>query len=358
MEVFFYIFIFIFWVLFWSFASVVIDRLKNKKSWIISGRSECPKCNHILNSIDLVPLFWFLINKWKCKYCKTKISYIYPILEVSMWFMFFLTTYFLIDLNKIFIFDTFEIFKIIFFLLFWFFTIVYVFYDILYLEIPDSIMIILIIMSFFWIIYSWYNNNFVLFETLKINYIFVLKDFLIFSFLIFWSILAYYFIMLKWLKEIYDLLILLIIWWIILFLQFWLNIDFTSNPIWLAILGSYLVFLFLFLQIFISGGSWMWWGDLRIWILLWMIMWFNFSFQSVMVAYIWGSIIWIILILIHKIKNYYSHVKIIKKEVMSIIWKEQNISFETKMAFWPFLAIWIYIILFFPNFIINIFSIK
>jgi prepilin signal peptidase PulO-like enzyme (type II secretory pathway) len=34
--------------MFGSFSSVIISRLKNGKSGIASGRSECPKCHHVL----------------------------------------------------------------------------------------------------------------------------------------------------------------------------------------------------------------------------------------------------------------------------------------------------------------------
>lgn len=356
MEI-FLVFIFILWIFFWSFASVVIDRLKNSKTWIFNWRSECPKCLHKLNFIDLIPIFWYILNKWKCRYCKEKISYIYPILEISMWFMFFLTTYLLIDIDKIFFLDYFEIWKMIFFLLFWFFTIVYVFYDILYLEIPDSILFILIFMSFLSIFLWYFNNNLLFFDTLRLENTYFNYD-LYLVWLLFLIISSFYFIMLKWLKEIYDLIILFIIWVIIAFIQFYLKIDLTSSIVWSAILWSYFVFLFLFLQIFLSWWSWMWWGDLRIWILLWMIMWFSFSFQSVLISYTFWSVIWIIILLYFKTKTYYIYQKQIKKQVNNLLWDKDNISFDTKMAFWPFLAIWIYVVLFFQIFVEDIFKLN
>ncbi len=56
---------------------------KNKVSLsIISGRSICPNCLHILSPRDLVPVFSWVILRGKCRYCKTKISWQYPVIEI------------------------------------------------------------------------------------------------------------------------------------------------------------------------------------------------------------------------------------------------------------------------------------
>ena len=101
MELFYYVYLFIFWTLFWSFSSVIISRIKNHKSWIIAWRSECPKCKHKLWILDLFPIFSYLSTLGKCRYCHKKISILYPILEFSLWIIFVLTSYFLIDFNQI-----------------------------------------------------------------------------------------------------------------------------------------------------------------------------------------------------------------------------------------------------------------
>ncbi len=48
---------------------------------IARGRSHCPFCKHTLSALDLVPLFSFLFLGGKCRYCKTKISARYPVVE-------------------------------------------------------------------------------------------------------------------------------------------------------------------------------------------------------------------------------------------------------------------------------------
>lgn len=75
-------------LIFWSFWSVILSRwaesedLKQASS-IISWRSECPYCKTVLQAQDLIPLVSFFLQKWRCRYCKRKISRFYPILELG-----------------------------------------------------------------------------------------------------------------------------------------------------------------------------------------------------------------------------------------------------------------------------------
>ena len=88
----FYIFIFILGLIIGSFLNVVILRLKNGKS-IVKSRSHCPNCNHVLEARDLWPLISFVLSHGKCRYCKDKISWQYPIIELSTGLLFVLATY-------------------------------------------------------------------------------------------------------------------------------------------------------------------------------------------------------------------------------------------------------------------------
>lgn len=49
---------------------------------VAKGRSKCRSCEHMLHSIDLVPLFSFLFQKGKCRYCKAKIPSRYFTVEL------------------------------------------------------------------------------------------------------------------------------------------------------------------------------------------------------------------------------------------------------------------------------------
>ena len=64
-----------------SFLNVVIYRLPNEMS-ILRPRSFCPKCKNLIPWQSNIPLVSFLIQKGKCSFCSTKISFRYPIVEL------------------------------------------------------------------------------------------------------------------------------------------------------------------------------------------------------------------------------------------------------------------------------------
>ncbi len=63
-----------------SFLNVVVLRAPKRKS-IVSDRSHCPKCKHILCVWDLIPVWSFLFLRGRCRYCKKRISWQYPLVE-------------------------------------------------------------------------------------------------------------------------------------------------------------------------------------------------------------------------------------------------------------------------------------
>jgi len=70
-----------------SFLNVIIYRLPEKKS-IIYPPSHCPKCGKRLKIIDLIPVLSYLSTGGKCRYCNTKISIQYPLVEILTGFLF------------------------------------------------------------------------------------------------------------------------------------------------------------------------------------------------------------------------------------------------------------------------------
>lgn len=77
---------------FGSFVNALVWRIhkqskagkKNKDKYSISkGRSMCVDCGHILSAKDLVPIFSWMSQKGKCRYCKKPISWQYPVVEVA-----------------------------------------------------------------------------------------------------------------------------------------------------------------------------------------------------------------------------------------------------------------------------------
>ncbi|MFA9399268.1 MAG: A24 family peptidase [Clostridiaceae bacterium] len=75
-----YIYIFVVGIVLGSFLNVVILRVPEDKS-IIYPPSHCTNCGNRLKIIDLIPIFSYVFLGGKCRYCKEKISPIYPLIE-------------------------------------------------------------------------------------------------------------------------------------------------------------------------------------------------------------------------------------------------------------------------------------
>lgn len=80
MHIFLTVFFTLFGSLLGSFCNVVILRSAAGKS-VVFPPSACPKCNHRLYSIDLIPVFSWIFLLGRCRYCKEPISYQYPLVE-------------------------------------------------------------------------------------------------------------------------------------------------------------------------------------------------------------------------------------------------------------------------------------
>ncbi len=310
--------LFIFWTMFGSFASVIIYRIKSGEGWIATGRSHCKTCERNLSAIELVPIFSWLIQKWKCRGCRKKISSIYPLLELTMWVLFMWVWYFMIDMSSLIAGSNFEIARLFFFLSIIFLTVIYVYYDILYLEIPESILLIVNIWVLIALIFqTWFtqilDTQLVFFPWMEfINGANNIWLQIWVSLFIFWGL---YVIMTRWLREIYDLILLLWLWGILLASNYYIfsnsmTLPFES-PLMSAMLWAMALFSFFFAQIFVSGGNWMWAWDLRIAILSGMICGIYLTLPAGFITYISGSIIWVWLIMssraIHWFKNKMNH---------------------------------------------------
>lgn len=49
---------------------------------MVTGRSECPHCKKLLQWYDLIPVLSFIVLAGKCRNCKKKISFQYPVIEL------------------------------------------------------------------------------------------------------------------------------------------------------------------------------------------------------------------------------------------------------------------------------------
>lgn len=99
-----YLIIFIIGTIFWSLWSVLLTRLedgfdRNKIKGILFWFSKCPHCHKRLKAKNLIPILSFLWQNGKCEYCKTKISWQYPILEISSGIVFIFSYYLVFDIG-------------------------------------------------------------------------------------------------------------------------------------------------------------------------------------------------------------------------------------------------------------------
>lgn len=76
------LFFLLFGLIIGSFLNVLILRLPKEENSSLMTRSYCPKCGKLVAWYDNIPLLSFIILKAKCRYCKAKISWQYPLIEL------------------------------------------------------------------------------------------------------------------------------------------------------------------------------------------------------------------------------------------------------------------------------------
>jgi leader peptidase (prepilin peptidase)/N-methyltransferase len=74
-------FVFLFGLIIGSFLNVCILRIPSGKS-IVLPASACPKCSEAIRPYDNIPVLSYLLLGGKCRGCKTKISPMYPLVEL------------------------------------------------------------------------------------------------------------------------------------------------------------------------------------------------------------------------------------------------------------------------------------
>jgi prepilin signal peptidase PulO-like enzyme (type II secretory pathway) len=132
-----------------SFLNVVICRLQTKEL-ILFSRSHCPKCRAVLRWYDLIPVLSFLIQRGKCRYCGKRISWQYPIVEISTACLFLLIFNFkFLILNEFLILNFINLFY--YFFIVSLLIIIFV-YDLKHYIIPDKIVYPAILVSGIWLL--------------------------------------------------------------------------------------------------------------------------------------------------------------------------------------------------------------
>lgn len=135
-------FIFFLGLFFGSFLNVLADRLpRNEK---ITGRSQCENCHKTLSWKDLIPVISFVYLRGRCRYCGSKLSLQYPIVEILTGTLFAFTIYNLPFTSPV----TNHLISSIYYLIMVSSLIVVFFADLKYGIIPDKIVLPAIFVSF------------------------------------------------------------------------------------------------------------------------------------------------------------------------------------------------------------------
>ncbi|MBS9782433.1 MAG: prepilin peptidase [Arcobacter sp.] len=147
------VFSFIFGVLIGSFLNVLIVRLPQKKD-IVFLRSHCSKCKHTLSWSENIPLISYIFLKGRCSSCKEKISFQYFFVEfISGLLSLFLYLY--LGLG----------YELLYMALFIYLLITLSFIDFKYKAVPDYLLLLAFILSFF-------ASNFTVIESFKNAFLF------------------------------------------------------------------------------------------------------------------------------------------------------------------------------------------
>lgn len=291
------IYVFFIGTIFWSFWSVLVERIHSGKKGIVLGRSECPLCKHTLSWYELFPIFSWIFLGWKCKKCKASIHWFYPFIEIiTGWTFLVLFTKFLPIIDSI--------FWIALLLFITFLLIVVMVYDIKYMEIPDKIMIPVLFLTVLILCFESFWNLF-----------YTLSGETLYQHML-WGVILYTFFYLQiFLPESYHALL-----------------EKKWKYLWELIITYILFPISIVYWYFFPGKNasddeemeyaWIGWWDLRLALFLWLSLGITGWIAAIIISYIIGSIFWIGILLIHKKRN-------------------------IRIPFWPFLVIgWILAILF------------
>lgn len=137
LEGFNYLLLFILGAVFGSFLNVVIKRVPKSIS-IVSPRSYCFSCENTIKWYHNIPLISYLMLKGQCSYCEEKIPVTYFIVELLTACITIILFYKLgVSLD------------LLFSLLLFYTLIVLAFIDIEYKAVPDTILLLVLILGFF-----------------------------------------------------------------------------------------------------------------------------------------------------------------------------------------------------------------
>jgi prepilin signal peptidase PulO-like enzyme (type II secretory pathway) len=127
-----------------SFLNVVILRLNTERSF--GGRSACMTCQSQLRWYELIPVFSFLALFGRCRTCKTKISFQYPLVELACGIVF---AFLFLKFQDIFFLDTLNFsFSYAYYTAAFSLLLIIAVYDLKHKIIPDSLSLVFGILAF------------------------------------------------------------------------------------------------------------------------------------------------------------------------------------------------------------------
>ena len=138
---FFFFFLFVLGAVIGSFLNVCIYRFPRGES-VVQPPSHCPQCGQRLKSMDLVPIFSYLWQKGKCRYCGVRVSPRYLLVEALTGILFMLT-FFAIGFNI----------ELIKYLVLFSVLIIISFIDLDYQIIPNRLVLFVFLWGFSWQIF-------------------------------------------------------------------------------------------------------------------------------------------------------------------------------------------------------------
>ena len=148
MEIFGYVMAFVVGTMMGSFLNVVILRINTGRS-VASGRSMCTRCSRTLMWYELIPVASFLALRGKCRTCRTRISFQYPVVELGTGLLFVLL-YIAIPLVQGF--TPFSWLTFIFMATIGAFLIVAAVYDVRHKILPDAVIYPFLLLSVFGVV--------------------------------------------------------------------------------------------------------------------------------------------------------------------------------------------------------------
>lgn len=117
-----------------SFLNVVVYRLRVAES-ISRGRSRCPRCKKTISWYDNIPLLSFILLRFRCRYCRAKISFQYPLVEFGAGVLFALAGWKFFNVNDFSTWTT----TLYYLGILGFLGVIFI-YDFLYMEVPDIVL--------------------------------------------------------------------------------------------------------------------------------------------------------------------------------------------------------------------------